>query len=176
MNTCPICSKEALYTYCSLSCSNKDRLRKNEIKYNQNPKLCKQCTQPIAYLKRWFNTFCSSACAATYNNYKRSKKDKLPKLPQPDKSLQLFQEGKLYNRPTIRRVLIKLHGNICMVCNLPGLWQNEPIVLIVDHKDGNAANNSPNNVRLLCPNCNSQTPTFSGRNKGNGIKTRGLPR
>jgi Zn finger protein HypA/HybF involved in hydrogenase expression len=55
-------------------------------------------------------------------------------------------------------------------CNNCGIsnWNNKPISLELEHKDGNYKNNSPENIELLCPNCHSQTPTFKGKNKGNG--------
>lgn len=39
-----------------------------------------------------------------------------------------------------------------------------PLVFIVDHIDGIFTNNNPENIRAICPNCNSQTDTFSGKN------------
>ena len=35
--------------------------------YNQNPKLCKQCSNILPYDKR-YNTFCNKSCATIYNN------------------------------------------------------------------------------------------------------------
>ena len=40
--------------------------------------------------------------------------------------------------------------------------------LEIDHVNGNYADNSPANLRLLCPNCHALTPTFKGLNRGNG--------
>ena len=45
-------------------------------------------------------------------------------------------------------------------------WNGEEITLILDHENGSKFDNSPYNLRLLCPNCNSQLPTAGGRNKG----------
>lgn len=44
-------------------------------------------------------------------------------------------------------------------------WLNSPIPLELDHIDGNNKNNKLNNLRLLCPNCHSLTPTYRGKNK-----------
>jgi len=74
MNRCLTCDKECRYSYCSLSCSNKDRSRKNEIKYLLAPKICKKCKGSIPYKARWQNVFCSSSCSALYNNSLKIKK------------------------------------------------------------------------------------------------------
>ncbi|MEN9582255.1 MAG: hypothetical protein RL641_209 [Candidatus Parcubacteria bacterium] len=46
--------------------------------------------------------------------------------------------------------------------------------MVADHIDGNWRNNIEENLRLLCPNCDSLTPTFSAFNRGNGRKNRAL--
>lgn len=48
---------------------------------------------------------------------------------------------------------------ICSSCNLD-TWLGNPIPLELDHIDGNHLNNDLSNLRLLCPNCHSLTPTF----------------
>lgn len=54
-----------------------------------------------------------------------------------------------------------------MLCGLDGNnWNQKPITLIVDHIDGDAYNYKVENIRLVCPNCDSQLSTYKGRNKG----------
>jgi hypothetical protein len=52
----------------------------------------------------------------------------------------------------------------CSDCKLD-TWMDQPIPLELDHIDGNHQNNTLDNLRLLCPNCHSLTPTFRGKNK-----------
>lgn len=39
-------------------------------------------------------------------------------------------------------------------------------MLQLDHIDGNPFNSVLENLRILCPNCHTQTHTFAGRNLG----------
>lgn len=44
-------------------------------------------------------------------------------------------------------------------------WKGKPISLQLDHINGDKIDHRLENLRLLCPNCHSQTETFAGKNK-----------
>lgn len=60
---------------------------------------------------------------------------------------------------TPKYVLISKRGHKCECC-LNEEWLGKPITLELEHIDGNNENNEENNLKLLCPNCHSQTPTW----------------
>jgi len=53
----------------------------------------------------------------------------------------------------------------CAICNAPNVWNSMELVFILDHIDGNADNNERSNLRLVCPNCDSQLDTYKSKNK-----------
>src|SRR5947199_95785 len=66
---------------------------------------------------------------------------------------------------TLKRRLIRegLLVNQCSRCGLPPEWQGEPLTMILDHRNGDNRDNRLENLRLLCPNYNTQQPTFAGK-------------
>jgi len=71
-----------------------------------------------------------------------------------------YQTYKLKKR-MIKEGIIK---NMCSVCNI-STWLNSPLNLELDHIDGNRMNHKIDNLRLLCPNCHSQTENYRSKNK-----------
>ena len=73
----------------------------------------------------------------------------------------------------IKRYLREKFGNKCCLCGWSKVQAiTKKVPLVADHIDGNWQNNKEDNLRLLCPNCDSLTPTYCGLNRGNGRKNR----
>ena len=53
----------------------------------------------------------------------------------------------------------------CAICGNEGEWLGHDLSLQLDHINGKHFDHRKENLRFLCPNCHSQTETFSGKNK-----------
>lgn len=89
--------------------------------------------------------------------------------PNKSKALkEILVENSTYkNRTVLKKRLLasNLIKNECSICNKPPVWNQKPLVMILDHINGKSRDNRLENLRLVCPNCNSQLSTFAGRNR-----------
>lgn len=92
-----------------------------------------------------------------------------PPAPRPlELALTPGGYGRDTNRTRIKRRLIAagVLDDRCAICGHGPAWRGQPLVLILDHINGIADDYSRDNLRLVCPNCNSQLETHAGRNRG----------
>jgi len=203
--------------------------RKKPIKY------CQECGKEIT--SRDGKLFCSSSCAAKYNNKHRDKsvyeklaeklrkKDKADK-PKKEKQVKepkpkVIKHHKSYHRTRIyinkceycglefetknknarfcsnkcianashveaynkyinnqddycrpnyvpkpfKEFFLEEQNNQCAICGCLPEHNGKKLVFVLDHIDGDASNNHRDNLRLVCPNCDSQLDTFKSKNK-----------
>jgi Zn finger protein HypA/HybF involved in hydrogenase expression len=111
----------------------------------------------------WSRRECETAYGfskKTWDNAVSSKKI----APQRKDPFAFLQQRKRINGNSLKRALNRVGIPYrCSECKIRS-WRGVRLSLQVDHKDGDYKNNSLENLRLLCPNCHSQTPTFAGRN------------
>ncbi len=136
------------HVFCSVTCMKMHR-------GTYTIKNCACCNKKTTNVK-----YCSVECS--FKNTKRNTYEKfLTGINNTENSVKLAKKF----------ILIE-QNNKCMICNMENIWNYKPIVFIADHIDGNSQNNLRSNIRLICPNCDSQLPTFKARNKGNGRHSR----
>lgn len=72
------------------------------------------------------------------------------------------------SRTTIKRRLLEagILQNVCDACGLSE-WRGLPLAIQIDHRNGIRDDHRVENLRMLCPNCHSQTETFAARNRKN---------
>lgn len=116
---------------------------------------CLNCGKEI---KKNASSFCSRACDAEYRW-----KEKIKHIVETNGT------GSGIGIRTLKRYLIQVHGHVCSICGLKE-WMGKEIPLVMDHIDGRALNNSLENLRLVCANCDSQLPTFKSKNKNSDRK------
>lgn len=73
----------------------------------------------------------------------------------------VFIENSTANQSVLRRWYKK--GNytpyVCSICRHKPIWQGKDLTLVLDHINGNNTDDRLENLRWVCPNCNSQLET-----------------
>jgi hypothetical protein len=65
------------------------------------------------------------------------------------------------NAKTLRRALLAVGvPHECAVCRIGPAWRGQPLILTIDHVNGDYRDNRRQNLRFLCPSCHSQTSTW----------------
>lgn len=79
----------------------------------------------------------------------------------------LVKHSTYVNTHALKKRLLKenLLDYKCAICGNVGEWNGQKLVLQLDHINGNNTDNRLENLRLLCPNCHSQTDTFCSKNR-----------
>lgn len=79
---------------------------------------------------------------------------------------KILCQNSRYNRVSLKKRLLEanLLENKCYECGMPPIWNFKPLVLRLDHINGVSNDNRIENLRLICPACDSQSETYCGRN------------
>jgi 5-methylcytosine-specific restriction endonuclease McrA len=104
---------------------------------------------------------------------KEHNKEKMLKynFEEHQRKVQLKNQQRAWSIPyedmshsSARKRLLHEKNYICEECGTGNTYNGKPLSLELDHKDGNNKNNKLENLRILCPNCHSQTPTHRSKN------------
>lgn len=138
--------------YCSRSCSAKV----NNSKYQKKPpsSLYKDCGW--CYTRNYGKPFCNKLCRNRFEVYE-------------------WLAGRLSGNATyavrsfVRMYISARSGGRCEgIDSRTGSRCIEDRVVQLDHIDGDPYNSIAENLRHLCPTCHTLTPTYAGKNRGNG--------
>lgn len=115
--------------------------------------ICKQCDKEFKFLKsQKRGLFCSRNCSFDY------------------KSIEVMTTTKA-GKTAALTYLKRFHTYECSECGISD-WNHKPLSLQIDHINGDRNDNSISNLRWLCPNCHTQTPTWGSRNASEESKKR----
>ena len=117
---------------------------------------CLYCNKENKYGHSKINKYCDNVCQGKY----RWINETIPRIENGDKT----------EPSTVKKYLIEKFGNKCVECGQENSWNSKPLMLQLDHIDGDSDNSLISNLRLLCPNCHTQTETYGNAGKGNRYK------
>lgn len=80
---------------------------------------------------------------------------------------EILVNGSRATSAYLRKRLLKaeLLKNQCSMCPQGPYWNGKPLTLQLDHINGDSSDNRIENLRIVCPNCHTQTKTFTGANR-----------
>lgn len=161
--------------------------------YNLSPTSCSNCGTIFQYKDR-NKKFCNKSCSAQFvNNQRHEVRKALAKCKNCDSQIEYkkgcssipsycnnkcssefrrkitnlkIEAGVQTSQSSLRRYL-KEKSSKCSICQ-GEFWMGKQMPLVMDHIDGNPYNNSLDNLRLVCGNCDMQLPTYKSKNKGSG--------
>ena len=117
---------------------------------------CLSCNGINFYGSSKINKFCDVIC--------------MGKWKWVTETVPRIERGECNGALALKKYLVEKFGEKCFECGLGAIWQNKKLVLQLEHADGNSDNNMPTNLKLLCPNCHTQTETFGSKGQGNRYK------
>ena len=149
---------------------------------------CQRCGMPIQQTGSYMKKFCSRSCAnvrsfSEESNRLRSKSNREAAARKSLAERQQLTAKAIEARALKRasdlqhgvfdalsaslkreRILLEQDGR-CLECGILPEWNGRQLKFQLDHVNGDRSNNTRDNLRLLCPNCHSQTETYCGGNQ-----------
>lgn len=153
MRLCEHCGAETSNPrFCSNSC--RASVTNRGVRRRGSPHSCPHCFATVVESKK---NFCSLECHREAENNRHVRRWLTTGVP-----------GNHTLAGSVREFILMSQNYECAICHRAPEWNGMPLVFVLDHIDGDGSNHVRSNVRMICPNCDSQLPTFKARNRGKG--------
>lgn len=156
MKTCPKC--HALHTkngtFCSRSCANSRKFSPESIELKKRSNL-EYYANLTADQKQQLNKQKIEAYDFAAHQKLVQEKNRVKSWSRPYEQM---------HRQSLRKRVLHERNYKCEACGISNVYNGKPLSLELDHIDGDNTNNKIENLRILCPNCHSQTPTHRAKN------------
>ena len=154
------CSKNSVPGgfFCGRSCA----ASYNNRAFPKRPGALVKCQGCDVEVRGGSRRFCSNACQQNHQHLLFIQEWRAGKVSG--------QVGMSISRH-VRAYLLKRCAGCCERCGCSS-WRGAPVLLQVDHKDGDHTNCCEENLWMICPNCHAQQPTSGSRNRGSGREHR----
>lgn len=164
-NECDIITRNN--RFCSRSCSNMAEPRRKRVESTTSESTVASEKRKLALegANRNANSWCFeknkiASCGNCFQSCKAKSRFKL----RIKEALEIGTVPSSYQ--LCKKMIAEVRGFKCeMIDCLISEWKNQPVLLILDHIDGNSNNHSWSNLRTVCSNCDAQLPTYKARNK-----------
>lgn len=128
----------------------------NRGTHRKSPSICLNCGKEFYPGISSYGKYCCSKCQQEYQH-----KIGYQKILDGDISIMRAN----YSPKAFKGDILEEQGGVCAICGMKPEWNGKPLTFILDHIDGHASNNRRDNLRCICPNCDSQLDTYKSKNK-----------
>lgn len=138
------------------------KINPSEVEYKSKlhkPRTCINCGKE--FFSRNVQKYCSNKCQQEYQVKEKYRKY----LENQEKFV-----GKEISYLWLKKIIIVEQNHKCDICGHEDNWNGKELHFVLDHIDGDATNNKRENLRLICPNCDSQLDTYKSRNIGKSTR------
>lgn len=114
--------------------------------------------------------WCNGSHASFRNLWNNSVRVRVSSFPHKGAYKDFLENNEKYCRGNytpraFKKDFLKEQGGKCLICGSLPIHNNKKLNFVLDHIDGDASNNKRDNLRMICPNCDSQIETFKSKNK-----------